>query len=173
MAGDFDKIKQNNCVLYICQAFRNEAFEQALSGGEEKLLQRYQLTKARSSKFTRVCKSKVDFNGVEKTLYLKWYLYRSAWDLIKHLCRPSRAKRAFRAKLMLAENNFEAPTIVAMGECRSTFFCRASFLVTLGIENVKPARQLLFGKYGQQHDRAVAGQTPPDSSVRASGRQNA
>ena len=144
MACDFDKIKQNNHVLYIRQAFRNETFEQALLDGEEQLLQRYQLTRVHSSKFTRVYKSKVDFNGVETGLYLKWYLYRSAWDFIKHLCRPSRAKRAFRAKLMLAENNFEAPTIVAIGECRSTFFCRASFLVTLEIENVKPARQLLL-----------------------------
>jgi len=144
LTGDFVRIRQNNCVLYINRAFRNEAFEQALSGGEEQVLQRYRLTRVHSSKFTRVYKSKVDFNGVEKTLYLKWYLYRSAWDFIKHLCRSSRAKRAFRAKLMLAENNFEAPIIVAMGECRPTFFCMASFLVTLEIENVKPARQLLL-----------------------------
>lgn len=144
MAEDFDKIEQDNCILYIRRASRNESFEQALMGGEERLRQIYTLSKVRSSKFSRVYKLNVDFDGVETRLYYKWYLHRSAWDFIKHICRPSRAKRAFSAKLMLAENNFDAPNVVAVGEYRRGLLHKASFLVTRAIENVKSTYELLF-----------------------------
>lgn len=117
--------------------FRNDNLEQTLSAGEKELKEHYQLSPVRSSPFARVHKFSVSFNGFDKNVYLKRYLYRSTWDFIKHLVRASRAKRAFKATLMLERNGLKAPIIVAMGEYKSTFLDRGNFLVTFEVEDAK------------------------------------
>jgi hypothetical protein len=148
----FDKIRQGSCTLYIHKNFRNNNLERALLSGEQELQQRYRLTTVRSSKFSRVYKftggfgdvdPALDKGGVDKVVYFKQYLCRSVWDFIKHLFRASRARRAFKASLMLAENGFYTPTIVAMGECKSSFYHTENFLVTLKVENAKQIYQLI------------------------------
>lgn len=137
MDNGFDKIRRNNCTLFINKNFRNNNLEQTLLTGEKELQEDYQLTPILSSPFARVNKFNVTFDGLEKQVYLKQYLYRSTWDFIKHLVRSSRARRAFKASLMLERNGFEAPVIVAMGEYKSSFLDRGNFLVTLEVEDAK------------------------------------
>ena len=143
MDSGFDKIRRNNCTLFVNKNFRNDNFEQALLAGEKELQEHYQLTPIRSSPFARVYKFSVSFGGFERKVYLKQYLYRSVWDFVKHLIRSSRARRAFKATLMLEKNGFEAPAVVAMGEWKSDFFNRSNFLVTLEAENTKPIYQFI------------------------------
>jgi len=139
----FDKIRRNNCTLFINKNFRNDNFEQALLAGEKTLQERYQLTPVFSSDTSRVHKFTVRFGGVDRGVYIKQYLCRSSWDFIKHLVRPSRARRAFKATLMLEKNGFEAPAVVAVGECKPSFFNRENFLVTLEAENTKQIYQFI------------------------------
>ena len=143
MDSDFDKIRRSNCTLFINKNFRNDNFEQVLLAGEKTLQERYRLTPVFSSDTSRVHKFTVRFGGVERWVYFKQYLCRSSWDFIKHLLRPSRARRAFKATLILEKNGFEAPAVVAMGEWKSDFFNRRNFLVTLEAENTKPIYQFI------------------------------
>jgi tRNA A-37 threonylcarbamoyl transferase component Bud32 len=139
----FDKIQRGSTTLYIHRDFRNDAFEQALLDSEKKLMERYQLTTIRSSKFARVYKLTVGFDNVDRGVYFKQYLYRSIWDFIKDFVRASRAERAFKATEMLGENGFDTPTIIAMGEFRYGPCHTTNFLVTLEIENAKQIYQFI------------------------------
>jgi tRNA A-37 threonylcarbamoyl transferase component Bud32 len=143
VADDFDKIRRGNCTLYIHRNFRNEELEEALTAGKEKLQQLYKPTAVESSKFARVYQFTAKLNNTERTVYFKQYLSRSAIDLIKHLLRPSRAKRAFNATQMLKENGFEAPAIIAMGERKSGPFNTDNFLLTLEVENAKRIYEII------------------------------
>ncbi len=143
MADDFDKIRRGNYTLYIHRNFRNEKLEEALTKGKEKLQQLYKLAAVESSKFARVYQFTMKFNEADKTVYLKQYLSRSVIDLIKHLVRRSRARRAFIAKQMLKKNGFEAPAIIAMGERKCSFFTTDNFLLTLEVENAKQIYEII------------------------------
>ncbi len=137
MDSCFDKIQRENCALYVNKDFRNNTLEQTLLAGETQLNQQYHPKLILSSQFTKVHKFNVDFDDIEKTIYFKEYLYRSNLDFIKHLFRPSRARRSFKATLMLQENGFDAPIVVIMGECKKGFFKIRNFLATLEAENAK------------------------------------
>jgi len=139
----FEKIRRHNCTLFVNKKFRNDNLEQAFSAGEKTLQERYQLTPVFSSDSSRVHKFTASFDGMERWIYFKQYLWRSAWDFIKHLVRASRAKRAFKATLMLEKNGFEAPVVVAMGECKFSFLDRENFLVTLEVEDAKQIYQFI------------------------------
>lgn len=143
MGNGFDKIRRHNCKLFINKQFRNAELEQALSTGEKTLREHYELTPVQSSDVSRVYKFSANFDGKERVIYFKQYLYRSTLDFIKHLVRPSRAKRAFKATLMLEQNGFEAPVVVAMGECKSSFLDREYFLLTVEVEDAKQIKQLI------------------------------
>ena len=143
MDNDFDKIRRNDCTLYISRNLRNKTFEQALLSGQKPLQEHYQLTSIPSSESARVHKFTVNFNGVERGVYFKQYLSKSVWKFVKRLVRASRAKRAFEATKMLAENGFDVPAIIAMGECNSVFSDRLDFLATLEVEKTKPIYQTI------------------------------
>ena len=142
MESSFDKIRRNNCTLFFNKPFRNSKLEEALSGGESTLQEHYDLTDVFSSDASRVHKFIANFNGVERGIYFKQYLFRSTWDFIKHLFRSSRARRAFEATLMLQKHGFESPAVVAMGEFKSGFN-RENFLLTLEAKDTKPIYQFL------------------------------
>jgi tRNA A-37 threonylcarbamoyl transferase component Bud32 len=142
----FDKIRRHNYTLFINKDFRNAELEQALTAGEKKLRENYELTPVRTSVVSRVYKFSIHFGGVEKWFYFKQYLCRSAFDFIKHLVRSSRARRAFEATLMLERNGFKAPVIVAMGECKFSFLERENFLLTVEVEEAKPINQFIPDK---------------------------
>lgn len=88
-----------------------------------------------ASKFARVYKGAISFNGQTHNLYIKQYLYRSAVDFLKHIFRPSRAMRSLKASQMLATENLLSPEVIAMGQLRKGPFVAKSFLITRSIEN--------------------------------------
>lgn len=143
MGNSFDKIRQHNCTLFINNKFRNAELEQALTTGLKKLQESYELTPVPSSDVSHVYKFTASLDDKERCFYFKQYLYRSALDFIKHLVRPSRARRAFEATLMLEKNGFEAPVVVAMGEYKSSFLDRKNFLLTVEVEDAKQIKQLI------------------------------
>lgn len=132
--------------MFINKDSRSAELEQALTTGEKKLQESYELTPVISSDVSRVYKFTVGFHDIERCVYFKQYLCRSAFDFIKHLVRPSRARRAFEATLMLERNGFEAPVIVAMGEYKSGFLDRGNFLVTVEVEGAKQIHQFIPDK---------------------------
>jgi len=138
MDTHFDIIRQNNKKLYINKNFRNTSFEQALLIGREYLQKRFKLTEIPSSRFCRVYKLVIPFNNVDTPVYLKQHLSRGIWDTIKHTIRPGRAKREFNASLMLQNNGFDAPAIIALLEHRLGPFRTDSLLITKEVENAKP-----------------------------------
>jgi len=170
MDTHFDIIRQNNKKLYINKNFRNTSFEQALLVGLEYLQKHFKLTVAPSSLFCRVYKSVVPFNNVDTPVYLKQHLSRGIWDTIKHTIRPGRAKREFNASLMLQNNGFDSPTVIALLEHRLGPFRTDSLLITKEVENAKPIPKFLadsrpnhsrnliesFGQtIGQMHARGI------------------
>jgi len=92
-------------------------------------------TEINASKFAKVFKCSVALHGSKCNMYFKEYLYRSWWDFIKHLFRPSRAQRAFSAAIMLEQNGLLSPRIIAMGKLSAGPFCVKNFLITSEIEN--------------------------------------
>jgi tRNA A-37 threonylcarbamoyl transferase component Bud32 len=143
LGSSFDKIRRDNCTLFVNKNFRNAELEQVLSAGEKILQEHYELTPVQSSDVSRVYKFTASFDDKERCFYFKQYLYRSTLDFIKHLVRPSRAKRAFKATLLLEQNGFEAPAVVAMGERKSSFLDRENFLLTVEVEDAKQIKQLI------------------------------
>ncbi len=97
----------------------------------------------RSSRFTDVYRFGVRFGDNEKVVYLKEYFHRSGWDFIKHFFRSSRASRALKAAFVLAENGFESPTIIAVGNRKFAFLTTRSFGVTLEIEKARSVYQIV------------------------------
>lgn len=91
-----------------------------------------------ASKFARVYKGTIAFNGQAHKLYIKQYLYRSVVDFLKHIIRPSRAMRSLKASQMLAEENLQSPEVIAMGYQRKGPFIAGSFLITRSVENAPP-----------------------------------
>lgn len=143
MDNGFDKIRRNSCTLLVNKNFRNDNLEQALLAGEKTLREHYQLTNISTSGTAHMYKFSASFDGVERWVYFKQHFCKSVWDFIEHLVRASRARRAFKATLMFEENGFQAPAVVAMGECKSGFFNSGNFLVTLEVEDAKQIYQFI------------------------------
>jgi hypothetical protein len=99
-----------------------------------------------ASEFARVFKCSVGFGSRCQKLYLKQFFFRSAYDFVKHLFRPSRARRAFSASLMLAEHGFCVPEIVALGERRYGPVCTSNFLITCELDDAEDLYACFNGK---------------------------
>ena len=108
-----------------------------------------------SSRFSRVYRCRIGFLGTVHNLYLKQYLHRSTWDVLKHLFRPSRAQRAFKASLMLTENGLLSPEVIAVGELKYGPVCARTFLITREVAGARSAYDLLKDFAGQP-DKAQA-----------------
>ena len=136
-------MQMDNWIILIRKNFpkhdiRNMVAENDLSAEDQG-----QFVKVPSSDYTSVFKCNVSLDGVALPLYLKKYLCRSTLDFVKHLFRPSRAKRAFNATLMLHKNGFDAPAVMGLFEHCNGPFCTNNLLLTEGIENSRPMPQLL------------------------------
>jgi len=105
--------------------------------------QRSNLTPVAASKYARVFKFDISLSNRRYDLFLKLFLFRSLGDFLKHLIRPSRARRAFNAGLMLAENNLNAPVCIAMGQHKILGVPTADFLITSDVAGAKQFHILL------------------------------
>lgn len=88
-----------------------------------------------SSKNTRVCKASLKYQGKNLNVYIKEFYYRSFVDRIKHLVRPSRAKRAFNAGLMLEKNNIKTPAVISVFEKSLGLITTKNCLITKSIND--------------------------------------
>ena len=150
----FAKVRYGASTLLLRSAFRDEAFERALLGGIPELSKHHVLTPVKSAVSARVCRFVAPLAGQDRALYFKEYCFRSVWDILKHVARASRAKRAFRASIMLMQQGFHAPEIVAMGETWKNVIAKHSFLLTV---EVPGSVNVLFqlSKDPQQMDSAA------------------
>ena len=133
--SEFENISHGNCIIYIHKNFRNAALEKALAAGPAVIQKHFNSEPVTASKFSRVHRFSADLANTKHHFYLKEYLYRSTWDFVKHLCRKSRARRAFEATLILSKNNLNAPAAIALVQYKTAFICKRNFLLTEEIRN--------------------------------------
>ena len=110
-----------------------------------------------ASEFARVFKCSVGFGSRCQNLYLKQFFFRSTWDFMKHLFRPSRARRAFTGSLMLTEHGFCVPEIVALGERRYGPVCTSNFLITCELDGAEDLYACFDGKWQGSSPDALGG----------------
>jgi len=139
----FEKMRMDNWIILIRKDFPKHDILNLVAENDSSAEVQGQFVRVPSSDYTRVFKCNVSLDGVALPLYLKKYLCRSTLDFVKHLFRPSRAKRAFNATLMLQKNGFDAPVVVGLFEHRTGPFCTNNLLLTEGIEDSKSMQQLL------------------------------
>jgi tRNA A-37 threonylcarbamoyl transferase component Bud32 len=99
--------------------------------------------KVRSSDTAEVFRYSMNLRGTSEILYLKKFPHRSISDAVKCLFRPSRAKRAFNASLMLVKSGFKTPATVAYLHKSEGPFSRGDILVTEGISHAVPVPEAL------------------------------
>ena len=151
---DFEKVRLSGWTLYVNRAFAAGCSAKQLLGDNCLDGVRGPFAQVPASKFARVFKCSVKFSGLTQNLYLKQYLYRSAWDFVKHLFRPNRARRALNAAIMLQENGFDSPEIAAMGQMPCGMLSIKSFLITRAIENKNDLTEICGKFEGRKHDLA-------------------
>lgn len=140
LAEDFDKIRTDGWAVRIRKGFPKDDIRDMLSLSESS---EGRFSRVESSDYARVFRGKVSFDGTDRVLYLKRYLCRSAVDFMKHLIRPSRARRAFDASLMLRNNGFDAPVVIGLFERRVGPFCSDNFLLTEEVANARSMVEVL------------------------------
>lgn len=131
LSSDFNIIRKDGWTIRVLRSFSEHDIRELLMLNDTCA---GPLTKVQSSDFTRVFRGSISHKGAKHELYLKQYLCRSALDFMKHLFRPSRARRAFNASLMLRQNGFDAPGVVGLFERRFGPFCTENALLTEEVE---------------------------------------
>jgi len=99
--------------------------------------------KVRSSDTAEVYRYSITMQNREESLYLKKFPHRSLADAIRHLFRPSRAKRAFRAALTLEQNGLSTPRIIALLQKKGGILNTEDILVTQGMTNSTALSEVL------------------------------
>ncbi len=144
--SNFNKIRISRWKLYTSKNFATVSLQGQLPLDEKLDGVRGPFVKVPASRFANVFKCSISFGGLCYKLYLKHYFYRSVWDIIKHTVRPSRAKRAFHAAIMLSKNGLLSPEVVMMGEKRYGPFCLRNFLITRELENAETIHDYFLDK---------------------------
>lgn len=134
--------------LWVNPAFRHPDLDSALVAGPQAVVERFQAEPVPSGSASRVHRFTLLLNGVPTGVYLKEYFDRSLLDHLKHLLRPSRARRALRASQMLARLGFDVPEIIALGDFTSepsdvAPHASNSFTVTLEVAGAMPVYRYL------------------------------
>jgi len=150
----FDKIRLSNWQLFVNRSFAKN-FSTGPSLSEYIYDIRGPFTPVAASKFARVFRCKVNFASHEQDLFFKQYLYRSPIDFLKHIFRPSRAKRAAAAATMLAQQGLSTPQVVAIGRLKIAGLAIKTFVITRSIENAKDLyaclEDVMQGSPSQRH----------------------
>ncbi|KPK45276.1 MAG: hypothetical protein AMJ65_00340 [Phycisphaerae bacterium SG8_4] len=138
--ADFDEMRCDGWTVRIRKGVGKDDIADMLSLSDSS---RGRFVRAKSSDNARVFRGSISFDGTDHGLYLKRYLCRSALDFVKHLFRPSRAKRAFNASLMLQNDGFDAPVVIGLFERHIGPFCSDNSLLTEEVENAKSMVEIL------------------------------
>lgn len=141
----FAKTKSGTSIIWLNKDIIGKPLEEAIKKGFNSPDKNCRLDKVPSSKFADVYRFS-DNNG--SVYYFKQYRCRSAWDVIKHLFRPSRAQRSLIAAGILAENGFSSPDIIAMG-FRNRILKAGNFLITRQVENSSSVESFFKERYAK------------------------
>jgi len=131
--ADFVQVRQEGFVLLVRPGLRGDDLVQDLMAGETQMGRRYALKRIPSAASSRVFRFSASIEGTARLVYFKEYVDRSLWDGLKHAVRASRARRALRGSLVLAEGGLAVPEVVAIGEKRTRFLTKRCFLLTLAV----------------------------------------
>jgi len=112
-----------------------------------------------ASKSAKTFNCSIGFHGRAQNVYIKHYLHRSWMDFIKHFFRKGRAQRAFDASLMLRNNSFNVPDIIALGRFGFGLAVIKSFLITKELKNANPIHKCL-----EENWDCSNGNTPQDKT---------
>jgi len=143
--SDFESISIRRWKILLCKSFPADFAAREIDPIKITDGIRGPFIKTESSNFARVFKCSLDFAGYTHNIYLKFYLYRSVWDFVKHLARPNRAQRAYKAALMLAENGLRSPEVVAVATNCIGPVCIKNFLITQSLEEAQPLWKYIRG----------------------------
>jgi tRNA A-37 threonylcarbamoyl transferase component Bud32 len=142
-APGFVTVSAGACALVVRSDLRQTEFLQLLAGGEAELDRRYVLERIGSALSSRVFRFSIPLQGADSIVYYKEYVDRSVWDALKHTVRASRARRAFAASMMMAEQGFNVPEVVAVGQTRTGLLTKGCFLLTSAVMASQPVYVLL------------------------------
>jgi len=126
----FEKIRISGWTMRVNPNFGKSSIGEFVPPAEHVDGVRGPFNRVDASEYARVFKCSVVFGGRCRNFYVKQFLYRSTWDFVKHIFRPSRARRAFSGSMILAEHQLGVPETVAFGERRFGPVCVSNFLVT-------------------------------------------
>ena len=153
-AADFEVLRLRGWKLRISRRFPSHAIAlPQVRDGHNGV--RGPFERISSSRYSRVYRCRIGFFGTVHNLYLKQYLHRSVWDVLKHLFRPSRAQRAFKASRMLAKNGLLSPEVIAVGELKYGLACARTFLITREVAGAHSVPELL-GDFARRPDKTRA-----------------
>ncbi|HOK95980.1 MAG TPA: lipopolysaccharide kinase InaA family protein [Anaerohalosphaeraceae bacterium] len=152
--SDYIKVRQDSWRGYIQRDFAD--LEPGVLAGETPLdSRRSALERVASSHTAEVFRYAVQAGGRSYTLYLKKFPPRSPADWFKHLFRPSRAQRAFRAGLLLRQYGFGTPPIAAC-LCRKKGLLMSQYiLITQEMKQAHPLYLALESLCGLQDKRRL------------------
>jgi len=140
---DFDKVRISGGTLRIHRGLSKQEIANLVSKKDLPGYRQKHMVTVPSSEYTRVFKCRLTLDRSEAGFYLKQYLDRSVIDFIKHLVRPSRARRAFDASLMLRGYGFDSPRVAALFEKRLWPFGTDNFLLTEEVEDSMAVHEYL------------------------------
>jgi len=132
---DYIKVNEDGWTGYIHPAFREVPLAYLVNPDS--------FEKVRSSDTAEVYRYSVQLSNNRETLYLKKYPYRSLTDLVKHLLRPSRAKRAFDAGIMLQKHGVQTPEIVAFLQKKDGLLATENLLITREMKDATVISEVL------------------------------
>ncbi len=127
---DYIRVCEGGWTGYIHPAFKHVSVS-GLMDPDISDERRGSFEKVRSSGAAKVYRYAIQSEeGKRHSLYLKKHLYRSLGDAIISLFRPSRAKRAFWAGIMLEQHQLHTPQIVAFLQKKDGPVCTEDILIT-------------------------------------------
>ena len=145
--SNFYKVRLSGWQLYVSKDFAASGRQHKLEADEKLDGIRGPFIKEESSRFADVFKCSISFAGYCHNVFVKRYLHRSAWDFVKHIFRPSRAKRALLASIMLKENGLGIAEVIAMGQKKYGPFCVSNFLITRELEDAQNVHNCITEKW--------------------------
>ena len=136
----FEKIRMYGWRIWLSREFPQDMVTELIGGVDGR---RSDFVKVPSSSFANVFRCRLSFKNTVHNIYLKLFLYRSGWDFVKHLFRSGRAKRDFKASLILQCNGFNTPEIIALGEKRIGPCCTKTFMMTGELKDAEPIHRIV------------------------------
>jgi tRNA A-37 threonylcarbamoyl transferase component Bud32 len=139
---DYVKVSKDGWTGTVHQAFRDVPLETLVDENATDD-RRSSFVKVTSSDTAEVYRYEITVGDQKYPLYLKKYPHRSLLDAVKHLFRPSRAKRAFEAGIMLEQYGLHTPQIVAFLQKKDKGLCTEDILITREMDDATAIQHLL------------------------------